>query len=404
MSTPAMISLRPRQGDRNLWRQPGTWLCLAIMLLVSLCSSIQAAVSSSFDNPPIGWGEGLIYANQPAGTSFPLNGVIYSDAADGTITKAELLVDNVLSGTVSVILDASSSTATSKRWNWSKAWSVVNGRHGFSLKTYTSTGIVHVTGIWEQPIATFEASNRPPVGYLKHQTVLPDVATSITVNYRDDNFRQTISVRMVRGPAHGTLVATNQTAPSGFYHLNGFTYTPAAGFTGFDSFTCKFNDGFDDSQETTVSLQVRRADQRLGTTVLVVVNQALYNAIPAPINRLKADLDQEGYIGKIIPWAATGTSVDAVWNRLHAEYLDPGQYLEGAILIGDIPKPKTTANIGGEWDPITAYNDLMYWCMAENMGSKPYGPKDIWVSRINADDTAWGTQDTLQWFWKRSGR
>ena len=403
MSTPSFITRRPRQGDRNLWCQPGTaagrprtWLCLAIMLLVSITGSVQAAVSSSFENPPTGWGEGLIYANQPAGTSFPLSGVIYTDAADGTVTKVELLVDNVLAGTVSATLDASNSTATRKRWNWSRAWSVVNGRHVFSLKTYTSTGIVAVTSSgWSQPIATFEASNRPPVGFFIHQTVLPGVATTIKLNYRDDNFRQTISVRMVRGPDHGTVVATNQTAPSGFYHLNGFTYTPAAGFTGFDSFTCKFNDGFNDSPETTVRLQVRRPDQRLGTTVLVVVNQALYNAIPAPINRLKADLDQEGYVGKIIPWAATGTSVDAVWNRLQAEYLDPGQYLEGAILIGDIPKPKTTANIGGELDPITAYNDLMYWCMAENRGSKPWGPKDIWVSRINADDTAWGTQDTL---------
>src|SRR5262249_58009895 len=53
----------------------------------------------------------------------------------------------------------------------------------------------------------------------------------------------------VAGPAHGTLTVFNLATGA-------FTYTPAANYSGPDSFTFKANDGAADSNTATVSITV----------------------------------------------------------------------------------------------------------------------------------------------------
>ena len=87
-----------------------------------------------------------------------------------------------------------------------------------------------------------------------HAPVCPDEAFSTNANTPHsgtltctDADGNTLTYLLVSGPAHGTLVLNS----------NGtFTYTPAAGYTGPDSFMYKANDGTADSNVGTVSITV----------------------------------------------------------------------------------------------------------------------------------------------------
>src|SRR4029077_11274271 len=87
--------------------------------------------------------------------------------------------------------------------------------------------------------------NHAPVATAQSVTTLEDTAKAITLSATDlDNDPLTYSV--VVAPAHGTLSGT---APN-------LTYTPAALYSGSDSFTFKANDGIVDSNIATVSITV----------------------------------------------------------------------------------------------------------------------------------------------------
>jgi len=89
---------------------------------------------------------------------------------------------------------------------------------------------------------------------------------------------------LVSGPAHGTLVL----------NANGsFTYTPAAGYTGADSFTYKANDGQLDSNVATVSLTVSdSAPVANNDSYTANKNNAL--TVPAGSGVLANDTDANG--------------------------------------------------------------------------------------------------------------
>src|SRR6185503_16596587 len=61
----------------------------------------------------------------------------------------------------------------------------------------------------------------------------------------------TLTALLVGGPSHGTVVLNTD---------GSFTYTPAADFSGTDSFTYKANDGALDSAVATVSLSIAPVD------------------------------------------------------------------------------------------------------------------------------------------------
>lgn len=366
------------------------WLGLAALLLLSSAGALHAD-GGTFDNPIYPYNGTPIYYAAP-GTSFTLSGGAFSSTTGAAATRVEIYVDNILIGDATL-------TPYSNYWKWTKDWTVTPGTHVFHYKIYFASGSPYVATASEKRTATFEATNRPPVAKSKRQMVLPGTSTPIPCYFHEDNAKQTITAGVVQQAAHGIVTSNGSTvnmSEGGLGRFSGFTYAPEAGFTGIDSFTYKVNDGYADSQEATVFLQVRNPNERLGNTVILLVNSNLYSVLAGSIDRLKTDIEAEGYVGKIIQWPASGTTTTDVWNRLRAEYLDTNQWVEGAILIGDIPKPKTTAAMASEWDPVTAYNDLIYWCMAEYNNLSAYGaPTDIWVSRINADDTSWGAQEAL---------
>ena len=182
---------------------------------------------------------------------------------------------------------------------------------------------------------------------------------------------------IITPPAHGQL--TNFNAQTGEYR-----YTPDPEFQGADTFTWRLSDPLATTDVATVSISVVDGRDRSGRTVLLIVNSNLLPNISNEVHRLKLDMEAEGYTVKLKPWPSSGTSAHTVWNYLQSEYSSPTQALDGAVLIGQIPKPTTTY-----------YNDLVYWNMQDYQTSGNVGYLDIWVSRMNVDKTTYGSEVTL---------
>jgi VCBS repeat-containing protein len=98
---------------------------------------------------------------------------------------------------------------------------------------------------------TVKAANRPPTANpdnygVASGAVLMVAAPGVLANDTDPD-GQTLTARLVAGPAHGMLTL----------HPDGsFVYTPTAGYNGTDSFTYVANDGIVDSNVATVSISV----------------------------------------------------------------------------------------------------------------------------------------------------
>jgi VCBS repeat-containing protein len=110
----------------------------------------------------------------------------------------------------------------------------------------TQTFTITVTSVNDPPVA--------PTGGAAYSTdenaVLNQAAPGVLENVTDLDGDPLTAV-LVSNVSHGTLVL----------NANGsFTYTPAAGFTGSDSFTCKASDGTTDSSVFTVTIEVTQGE------------------------------------------------------------------------------------------------------------------------------------------------
>lgn len=100
------------------------------------------------------------------------------------------------------------------------------------------------------------AQNLPPVAaddsYTTNEnTILAIPAPGILGNDNDPN-GDTLTVALVSGPIHGTLVLNSD---------GSFSYTPITDFTGTDSFTYVANDGQAESNVATVTITVQQSAQ-----------------------------------------------------------------------------------------------------------------------------------------------
>lgn len=146
-------------------------------------------------------------------------------------------------------------------------------------------------------VSTAGPSNTAPVAvadsYSTNQGVALVVPASGVLANDTDAQSNPLTAALNAGPGHGTLTLN----PNG-----GFTYTPAAGYTGADSFTYHANDGLLDSNVVTVSLTVNLVNTapvavadsystNQGTTLVVAAAGVLANDTDAQSNPLTAVLN-----------------------------------------------------------------------------------------------------------------
>jgi hypothetical protein len=108
--------------------------------------------------------------------------------------------------------------------------------------------------------------NHAPVADAQFVTVTKDTAKAITLTSSDaDGDTRTYSI--VANPAHGALSGLNTSTGA-------VTYTPTTSYSGADSFTFKVNDGHEDSNTATITINVVGAPTANAQTVAVSHNTA----------------------------------------------------------------------------------------------------------------------------------
>ncbi|MEX2174301.1 MAG: Ig-like domain-containing protein [Pirellulaceae bacterium] len=170
-----------------------------------------------------------------------LPGVLDNDAdVDGDALTA-LLASGPSHGTLALNPDGSLTYAPAANF------------HGTDTFTYRASDgtaqsapavvTIEVTPLPDAPVALADSYSTP------HETPLVVAAPGLLANDTDAD-GDSLTAAVVTGPANGTLTLN----PNG-----SFTYVPAAGFTGSDSFTYRASDGAANSAPVVVSLSVTAA-------------------------------------------------------------------------------------------------------------------------------------------------
>ena len=118
-----------------------------------------------------------------------------------------------------------------------------HGTDSFTFKAYDGTD-------YSTPATvdlTVTSVNDAPVATPQSVTTARDTATNITMSATDVDTGDTLTYSIVTGPTRGSLSSISGAV---------VTYTPAANYSGADSFTFKANDTHADSNEATVTLTV----------------------------------------------------------------------------------------------------------------------------------------------------
>jgi PKD repeat protein len=214
-------------------------------------------------------------------------------------------------------------------------------------------------------------ANTPPTASPFGVSALTGETKTFQAIFRDPD-TQSFTLTVVTQPAHGTVNAVGTK----------FNYTPAAGYTGADSFTWKVSDGTATSAPVTCRVLVREAGSRQGLVVALLVNARLQPEIQPELDRLRSDLESEGY--SVAVRSFTNATTQAVWSHLTNLYSCAAHALAGAILIGGMPAAASNAG---------TTSDMAYWNM-RTLGDTSC--RDIWVSRLHGPATSYfGDEVTL---------
>jgi len=170
-------------------------------------------------------------------------GVLGNDTdADGNALTA-ILVAGPAGGALA--LNANGSFTYTPAANFTGAASFTYKANDGSLDSNTVTVTITVTAVNDAPAAAADAFSTPK------NTALSVAAPGLLANDADPEGGALTAI-LVAGPAGGILALNGN---------GGFTYTPAANFTGIASFTYKANDGSLDSNTVTVTIAVNLSPQ-----------------------------------------------------------------------------------------------------------------------------------------------
>ncbi len=332
----------------------------------------------------------------------PTNGILEyrSDYCNGRWLPVPINVA-ISNNTVNFSICNNAATFNNCKWSYTctnGAMSAIGSMDSFTWKMANNEGSstnYYFGGSLATCIITI-TTNRLPVAANIYRSCAPATDTTFAVEFYDPDAQswnssnpcaQVWSAVVVTPPQFGTISASN-----GLY----LTYTPTYGSTSkWDHFTYKVNDTVDDSGIATATLQIRNPAERASNLVILVVNDTLLqpSSLSNEVYRLRDDLVREGYTSKLKSWHNTGTVPSNLWSYLVSEYTNTTQYLAGAILIGELPRAYVTNSSGSSF-----YTDFVYWNLQffQASSSLPNGyPRNIWVSRIIAPDTTYGSEETL---------
>lgn len=192
---------------------------------------------------------------------------------------------------------------------------------GALLAAMTAFGLCFLAGA---------AQAAAPVAYDQKFTVLSGIENSLRPYYTDSDTSSGFSFELVSGPSHGTVTFSG-TMPTSSY----MRYTPGADYTGTDSWTWRVNDGSSNSNTVTCSVLVRNPGSTGNRTVLIAVKNSIQSEIQSELDQLKADVIADGYPAEIVTFS--GSTAQDLWNALKTQYNQPGRFVAGAILVGQLP-------------------------------------------------------------------
>lgn len=206
----------------------------------------------------------------------------------------------------------------------------------------------------------------------------------------DPDVTQPFSYEITTPPSKGTIKGL---APSSYGARWGatFTYEPQAGFIGEDYFEARASDGIAWSEPARYRIVVREAGKPAGALVLIVVEGAIATELDPELQRLKADLEAEGWTARIVPWTKDAR---ALWDYARTEYLNKEQCLVGALLIGNVPVPGNPHNLWQLWKYRTNWFGQPNGDPGSASITSDFGA-DIWVSRFKAQDV-WQLRNALE--------
>jgi VCBS repeat-containing protein len=170
-----------------------------------------------------------------------------------------------------------------------------SGFHGFDTFPYLADD----GDLTDEATVTILVNTTPTVqedSYATDEDVPLDVAAEDGLLDNDnDADGDTLSITIVTGPAHGSLTPNTATGS--------FLYTPAADYSGPDSFTYRVSDGFVDSELATVTIQINAANdapQAVANTYSVEQDTTLSIDEPSGVLANDEDVDSPTLIASLV--------------------------------------------------------------------------------------------------------
>jgi VCBS repeat-containing protein len=165
-------------------------------------------------------------------------GVLANDSDPDGDPLTAVLVSGPSHGTLALNADGSFTYTPAPNFNGTDTFTY-KANDG-QLNSNVATVTITVTPVNDAPVAANDSYN------VSENNTLNLAAPGVLANDTDAD-GDPLTAILVSGPAHGTLALNAD---------GSFNYTPAAGYSGADSFTYKANDGLLDSNVATVSLTV----------------------------------------------------------------------------------------------------------------------------------------------------
>ncbi|HEY3414615.1 MAG TPA: LamG-like jellyroll fold domain-containing protein [Armatimonadota bacterium] len=218
-------------------------------------------------------------------------------------------------------------------------------------------------------------TNQPPAAANSSASVLYNTPTSITMSASDSE-NDPLTYQVLSGPSHGVL-----SAGTGAQR----TYTPAAGYTGTDSFTFRVNDGHWDSNVATVSIAVlppapvitsfTPTSGPVGTAVTItgqnfgsLIAFVNFNGVQALVTQLSdpqitCTVPAGATTGKITVTASGGSTTSANDFIVSGPATGSTTYATSvtdtsATLHANINPSSQSTTVHFEWGPTTSYGTL----------------------------------------------